>query len=196
MQLCRPGTSDPRRRRTTRTRTTTASRPAGPPALTSSGLSAVLRAQAGPGALAVLSPILPSPRRGPSAALVAVAALPPVSRPRAVPPRRRVGLDAPPAAPAIGRRAIPIRGHQTAAPDARHVSTTGHGCSFPTIVFCANQRGRRLSHGWRLGAGWGVTRPGCGHGWSSPSAVARSSSRPASATSPRVVLAGCDPTRG
>lgn len=101
---------------------------------------AVLRAQPRTGALAVLSPVLPSPRRCPSTAHVAAATLPPVSRPGAVPPRRHVGLDAPNAAAPIGRRAIAVRRHQPATPDARNISTTGHGSLLSSgFLFGGNQ---------------------------------------------------------
>lgn len=119
-------------------------------------LPAVLRAQPRTSALAVLSPVLPSPRRSPSAAHIAATALAPVSGPRAVPPRRRVGLDAPTTAAPIGRRAIAVRRHQPATPDARNVSATGHPTVLVRFCFFQNQRGRRLSHGGRRGRGWGL----------------------------------------
>ena len=67
---------------------------------------------------------------------------------------------------------------------------------FATEIFLRGAGGPCLCPGWRLVGVPGVTRPTPGHGWSSPSAAARSRSRLALPTSPRVTWAGWLPARG
>lgn len=123
--------------------------------------SAVLRSQADTSPSAIGGRVCRLRRRVPGAASGALAAFAAIARPGAVPPRRRVGLDARTAAAPIRRRAIPVRRHQPATPDARHVSTARH---WPTPIqrfcFCGKPGGRCQCHGWRRGGALWVTRPG------------------------------------
>ena len=136
MQARAPRASDPRRRRGPGPRRRPRARPRGrAQVIDTSGSaairflfrSAVLRPQAGSGAVAVLGRVVRLSLRVPSAALIATAALTPVSRPRAVVPRHASALTHAPQLAPIRWRAVGLRGHQTAAPGARNVSTTRHG---------------------------------------------------------------------
>lgn len=169
MRARAPGTSDPRRRRGPGPRRRPG-RPArrrsrhrlfrrrGDPVLLS---TAVLRPQADASPSAIAGRVCRMRCRVPRAAHVAVTPLLPIPPASAVLPPLRSGLHACSATAAIRRRAVPVRRHQPAAPDARHVSTARHGSLLPGGCFLWGTRGglaNALGGAW--GPGWGVTPPG------------------------------------
>jgi hypothetical protein len=124
--------------------------------------SAVLRPHAATSPSAIAGGVCRLRFRVPRTAHVAATTLLPIPPASAVLPPIGRGLHARPATPTIRRRTVPIRRHQPATNDTRHVGSARHGSLLSRGLFCGETRGGpRQCHGGRRGYPLGGTCPGC-----------------------------------